>query len=52
MSKSQKKLQARKNFNVLIVDEVIEIAGYITSELGEWYHFDSAVMEKMLLKNC
>jgi signal transduction histidine kinase/DNA-binding response OmpR family regulator len=49
-TKALKKLQARKNFNVLIVDDDPEIAGYITSELGEWYHFDSARNGKDALK--
>jgi signal transduction histidine kinase/DNA-binding response OmpR family regulator/ligand-binding sensor domain-containing protein len=49
-TKVLKKLQARKNFNVLIVDDDPEIAGYITSELGEWYHFDSARNGKDALK--
>ena len=48
--KLSKKSQGSKNFNVLIVDDDPEIADYITSELGEWYRFDSACNGKEALK--
>lgn len=51
-----RKKQHSKNFNLLIVDDDPEIAHYITSELGEWYHFDSArngaeALKKLLTGN-
>nr|MBP7471997.1 response regulator [Prevotella sp.] len=36
------KKEARKNLHILVVDDDIEIAGYISNELGQWYHFDKA----------
>lgn len=47
---SQKKNTASKNFKILIVDDNVEIAQYISSELGEWYRFESAPNGKIALK--
>lgn len=45
-----KKKQASKNFNILLVDDDAEIAQYIQSELGEWYRFGYAPNGKEGLK--
>ena len=44
------KKQASKNFRILIADDDAEIAGYIRSELGNWYRFDAAPNGKEALK--
>lgn len=45
-----KKKQASKNFNILLVDDDAEIAQYIQSELGDWYRFGYAPNGKEGLK--
>ena len=47
---SAPKKQASKNFRILIADDDAEIAGYIRSELGNWYRFDAAPNGKEALK--
>ena len=42
--------KACKNFNILIVDDDVEIANYIRNELGRWYRFDAAPNGKEALK--
>ena len=45
-----KKVQANRNFNILIVDDDAEIAHYIKTELCDWYRFDHASNGKEGLK--
>ena len=45
-----KKVQANRNFNILIVDDDAEIAHYIKTELCDWYRFDHACNGKEGLK--
>ena len=45
-----KKVQANRNFNILIVDDDAEIAHYIKTELSDWYRFEYASNGKEGLK--
>lgn len=45
-----KKQPASKNIHILVVDDDVEIARYISDELGRWYHFNSASNGKEALK--
>lgn len=45
-----KKVQANRNFNILIVDDDAEIAHYIKTELSDWYRFEHASNGKEGLK--
>ena len=47
---TKKKVQANRNFNILIVDDDSEIAQYIKTELSDWYRFERACNGKEGLK--
>jgi DNA-binding response OmpR family regulator len=47
---TKKKVQANRNFNILIVDDDSEIAQYIKTELSDWYRFEHACNGKEGLK--
>ncbi|MCR4582175.1 MAG: response regulator [Prevotella sp.] len=42
--------QGNRNLHILLTDDDPEIAQYITSELGRWYHFDYASNGREALK--
>ena len=44
---TKKKVQANRNFNILIVDDDSEIAQYIKTELSDWYRFERAGYKAM-----
>ena len=46
----ERKTNANRNFNILVVDDDAEIAQYIRNELGEWYRFGYAPNGKEGLK--
>ena len=46
----ERKANANRNFNILVVDDDAEIAQYIRNELGEWYRFGYAPNGKEGLK--
>lgn len=50
LEKLKKPQQASKNIHILVVDDDVEIARYISDELGRWYHFNSASNGKEALK--
>ena len=49
-SSGMRSQQASRNLRILLVDDDADISRYISSELGNWYHFDYATNGREALK--